>query len=627
LLAGRSLQPSDPIQHEHYIPKAEGLIFSTVKLNPLIATTSLWRRHRRSAVFLFLLWSFLASCGSAQNSESKFPVRIDKDVAMTTRDGVHLLADIYRPDTADRYPVLLQRDPYGKSIPFSGTWESASPERLASHGYVVVIQDTRGRYASAGNFYPFRNESADGYDAVEWAATLPNSNGKVALYGSSYLGATTWLAAAARPPHLKAIFPMVTNSNYYEGWVYRGGAFELLFTSFWTFDALTPPTQHKNWRPLIDTLPMGDIAHAATGDPSVAAYFNDWLKHENNDSYWLRWSIEEQYSRIDLPADHIGGWYDIFLEGTLKNYSEMRKLHPNTQQYLTIGPWTHYGPTTEKHGELDFGPASGLDSDGELLAWADLTLKGASNALSHRAKVKIFVMGRNEWRDENEWPLRRAKLTNFYLHSDGKANSSSGAGSLGVEAPKQESPDNFKYDPANPVPTHGGPLCCTGEFPSGPYDQSKNEARPDVLVYSTPALDKPVEVTGPISAVLYVSSDAPDTDFTAKLLDVYPDGSAINLTEGILRMRHRASLRNTAPPLRRGQVYRIEVNMVATSNLFLKGHRIRLEISSSNYPRFDRNLNSGEPLTTGHSPRIAENHVLHNTAHPSALILPIVPAD
>lgn len=555
------------------------------------------------------------------------PISVERDVPMRARDGVILRADIYRPAGTARYPVLLQRDPYGKGLPGSGTWKDASPERLARHGYVVVIQDTRGQFASAGHFVPFRDEYSDGFDAVEWAAQLPNSNGSVALYGSSYLGATQLLAAMSRPPHLKSIFPMMTGSDYYEGWIYSGGAFELWFASTWALKSFAGG-KIDGWQTWTRTLPLSDIPKVTLGENSHRMnYYEDWLRHESSDSYWMQWSVEHHYKDLNYPAFHIAGWHDIFLRGTLRNFTGMSKAHPEQPQFLVVGPWAHYPMSAADHvyGELDFGAGSALDIDGLLLRWADYTLKSDAQAMHSQAKVRLFVMGRNEWRDEQEWPLKRAKVTSFFLHSDGHARSRSGDGKLSTEAPGKEPIDSFKYDPQYPVPTTGGPLCCdNSQTTPGPHDQSDVESRADVLVYSTGVLDKAVEVTGPVSATLFVASDAPDSDFTAKLVDVYPDGRAFNVAEGILRMRRRNGDAMTAPRMRAGSAYRVRIDMVATSNEFQAGHRIRLEVSSSNFPRFDRNLNTAEPIFSAARFRVATNSVLHDASHPSALELPLV---
>lgn len=559
-------------------------------------------------------------------------IQQEKNVPMKTRDGALLRADIYRPMVDEKLPVLLQRNPYNKDRWESGSWSSHSPVRLANQGYVVIIQDTRGRYASDGDFYPFLHEIADGYDTVEWAGGLPYSNGKVGMFGSSYVGVTQWLASLDHPPHLAAVFPVMTSSDYYDGWIFRGGALEFWFSGSWTNMLAVHTMTRQSSRQIampkwMETLPLSDYPMAAAPNVStLAPYFRDWLDHESDDEFWSRWSVEKSHSKLKVPAYHLGGWYDIFLQGTLKNFQRLKQLHPEVPHYLTIGPWNHSGPRPHRVGELDFGTESDLDTDGELLEWADLMLKQKLNRLTHRTPVRIFVMGKNVWRDEEQWPLLRAVPQNYFLHSVRGAQGASGDGVLDLQSPANELADAFTYDPSNPVPTLGGPLCCSREAinGAGPFDQNRVEARVDVLVYSTHPLLEEMEVTGPVHVVLYVGSDAPDTDFTAKLVDVHPDGRAYNLAEGILRMRRREGLARLAPKLQKDKVYRIEIDLVATSNVFTVGHRIRLEVSSSNFPRFDRNLNTGEPLKTARRMRNAHNRVFHTSSYPSHLVLPIV---
>ena len=428
-----------------------------------------------------------------------------------------------------------------------------------------------------------------------------------------------------------ALFAGITASDYYNGWVYRGGAFELCFINSWITGNFVPhilashavrnrPDYWMDWIPLSGS-PLVNLPSLSTAAP----YYQDWLEHENYSEYWSRWSIRENYADLKIPGYHYGGWYDIFLDGTLENFSQLKKLHPQVPRYLTVGPWGHFpiGPPISKCGELDFGPEAAFDPDAELMAWADYILKGKENALTRRTAVKIFVMGENVWREEQEWPLRRTRWTNYYLHSQGSANTVSGDGLLSTQPVARPVSDQFLYDPAHPVPTKGGPLCC--RLPLGPLDQREIESRDDILVYTTAPLEEPLEVTGPVQVVVHVSSDAPDTDFTAKLVDVYPDGRSYNLTDGILRMSYREGFETPASPLRPGAVYRIEITTGATSNLFRKGHRVRLEISSSNFPRFDRNLNTGERIASASRMQKACNQVYHGPAHPSALVLPVIP--
>jgi putative CocE/NonD family hydrolase len=563
------------------------------------------------------------------------PIVIERNVAMKTRDGVTLQADIYRPAADGNYPVLLTRTPYDKN----GT--AAFGQAGAQRGFIVVAQDVRGRYASEGEWYPFKHESADGYDAVEWAAALPHSNGKVGMFSGSYVGATQMLAAIAHPPHLAGICPVVTASNYHENWTYQGGAFEQWFNESWT-SGLAQDTAnralHQRSNALVGStvLPLKQfpifnlpaIAEGATLTRELAPYFQDWLDHPAYDSYWKQWAIDEQYASIQVPSLTVSAWYDIFQGGSLKNYMGL-KAHAGNEaarkgQHLIIAIGGHSG-SSRTVGAVDFGPDAPFDENTVTLDWYDYLFLGKQNEFASGKPVKIFVMGENKWRSEDSWPLERAKETRYLLHSAGKANTATGNGALSVASAQKGAPDTYIYDPANPVPTVGGPLCCDSEhLAPGPKDQQAVESRPDVLVYSTPALDQDLEVTGPIALNLYASSSAVDTDFTAKLVDVWPNGFEQNLTEGILRARYRESTA-TAQPIVPGKIYEYKIDLWSTSNVFLKGHKIRLEVSSSNFPRFDRNLNTGGSAATDSTFVKATNTIYHDTAHPSALVLPVVP--
>jgi hypothetical protein len=562
---------------------------------------------------------------------------IEHNVAMKTRDGVILKADVYRPAGDGSFPLLLQRTPYNKD-------SSADFARKAvARGFMVVIQDVRGRYTSEGEWYTFKHEIDDGYDTVEWAAALPHANGKVGLFGGSYVGATVMLAAISHPPHLAGICPVVTASNYHENWTYQGGAFEQWFDESWTAGLAQDTANrliHDNTNALVGdrVLPLNDFPvfnlKPMTGGSQwtheLAPYFLDWLAHPTYDSYWKQWSIEENYPNVQVPGLTIAAWYDLFQGGSLRNYLGLR-AHAGNQaardgQHLIIAIGGHSG-WTRKVGDVDFGPGAAFDEIGTTLDWFDYLFMGKQNQFAGGNPVKIFVMGRNEWRDEAAWPLARATQTRYYLQSGGKANSSSGDGSLSKTTPGKEGTDTFVYDPANPVPTVGGPLCCDSEhLAPGPRDQKAVEARSDVLVYTTPPLDQDVEVTGPVTLDLYAKSSAVDTDFTGKLVDVWPNGFAQNLTEGILRASFRASTTGEPAPITPGKVYEYRIDLWSTSNVFLKGHRIRLEVSSSNFPRFDRNLNTGRSGARDAHFVKATNAILLGGAHSSALILPVVPA-
>ena len=565
-----------------------------------------------------------AALAAADNYE----VTIERNVPAKMRDGITLRADICHPKAEGKFPVLLTRTPYDK------TGDADACLKWASRGYVVVAQDVRGRYKSEGEWYPFKNESQDGFDTVEWAAALPYSNGKVGMFGGSYVGATQYLAAIAKPPHLAGISPDVTASNYHDGWTYQGGAFEQWFNESWT-TGLSENTLARRAQAGANALAWSQklplSAYPVREEPSAAGlapYFTDWLAHPDYDDYWKRWSIEDHYSQIQVPVFSLGAWYDIFLGGTLKNYVRLKKEAGTESarrgQRLQVYVGGHAGGSESRNvGAVDFGEKLPFDLDEAMLRWYDSLLKG--NGSEQQKPVRIFVMGKNEWRDEDDWPLERAKLTRYYLHSAKPANGLEGGGALSTSAPAEEKPDQYVYDPNDAVPTIGGPLCCSA-LPTGvgPEDQRPAEARADVLIFSSPAFTQNTEVTGPISLDLYVSSSAVDTDFTGKLVDVWPNGFAQNLTEGIFRLRYRNS--QEKPELANpGETYHITIDLWATSNVFLPGHKLRLEVASSNFPRFDRNLNTGEDQARATRMVKATNVIYHDRSRPSALILPIVP--
>jgi len=555
-------------------------------------------------------------------------VAIENNVPMQARDGVTLRSDIYRPSAPGRYPVILERTPYDKraDVNFGVTG--------ASRGYVVVIQDVRGRWASDGEWYPLKNEANDGYDCVEWAAALPSSNGRVGMFGGSYVGATQMLAAIAAPPHLVCIMPAVIASDSYSHWVYQGGAFAQMLNQGWTSAlalntlerrvARTAQPSHWDMQRPLDAYPVLDLGSA----DSLAGYYHDWLRHPSYDDYWRAWSIEEHFSRITVPALHVGGWYDLFQDGTLRNYAGIAAAGGSEAarrgQRLVMAAGGHAG-AGPKIRDVDFGKASVLDTWALAFRWYDYMLRGIDNGMAGEKPVRIFVMGKNVWRDEDAWPPARASVTPWYLHSGGGANSLAGDGRLGPLSPGKEPADTFRYDPLDPAPTLGGPAFGDFHQVPGPCDQRPVEARRDVLVYSTPPFASDTEITGHVTLDLYVSSSALDTDITGKLIDVAPDGAAMNLSEGILRLRYRES-RERAVLMKPGEVYRVSIDLWSTSNVFRAGHALRLEISSSNFPRFDRNLNTGGAIGGPPSDaRVAENSVYHDAAHPSALLVPLMP--
>jgi putative CocE/NonD family hydrolase len=474
------------------------------------------------------------------------------------------------------------------------------------------------------------------------------------MYGTSYVGATQWLAAIATPPSLKAIIPIFTASDYYEGWTYQGGAFEWGFMCNWVLPFFTsadllhrqerdPLPDFAEWKQrLIDaiddmhdtvkTLPLGDIPV----NPEWSPYFQEWMEHSTRDDFWKAVSIEDRHDTIRVPALNIAGWYDIFLDGSIRNFTGVQEKGATDEARsgarLVIGPWTHTTPPLAQSGAVDFGLDAGaslqplsMDIDGLYLKFLDRWLKGIDDGYDEEPPVQVFVMGEDVWRMENEWPLGRAVNTEYFLHSDGNANSISGDGSISTERPGDERPDIFLYDPYHPVPTAGGQLCCYPyTLPPGAYDQQAVEARTDVLVYVTPPLAQDVEVTGPITLTLWAATSAVDTDFTGKLVDIYPDGYTRNLTDGIIRARYRQGT-DEARPITPGEPTEYTIDMWATSNLFKAGHRIGLEVSSSNFPRFDRNLNTGHVLGADAEMKPAIQTIFHDAEHPSKVVLPIVP--
>jgi len=569
------------------------------------------------------------------------------------RDGVILRADVYRPDTEGPHPVLLQRTPYGK-----GFSNPAFALMAAERGYAVIIQDTRGRWASDGDGYPLIHEKVDGYDSVEWAASQPWASGKVGMYGGSYVGYTQWAAAVTQPPALKAIVPTVTICDPRDIF-YAGGAFALGVAASWTLlsgaymvlykqqgsesesEFGGPESEEKQALTdqlieLADGMSVGKTFRQLPlqempliGREGITTFFHDLLTHPLGDAYWQRMLCT--HDRIQVPALHIGGWYDIFARSTLSDFSGIQQAggteHARGHQRLLMGPWLH-GPMEGLVGEVDFGVrASALFVLPEMiqLRWFDYWLKGEENGIVDEARIRLFVMGENRWRTEQEWPLARAQYRPYYLHSGGAANTLRGDGTLSPEVPSDEPVDTYVYDPRNPVPTRGGGLCCwQAALPPGAYDQREVEARPDVLVYSTEPLEEDLEVTGPLEVHLWAATSAPGTDYTAKLVDVYPCGYARNVQDGIVRARYCAS-QEEARPIEPGAVYEYVIDLSATSNVFQGGHRIRVEISSSSFPRYDRNPNTGHPLGEDGELRVATQTILHDAGHPSHSVLPVIP--
>jgi putative CocE/NonD family hydrolase len=578
-------------------------------------------------------------------SQPQYRIVVEPNASARMRDGVTLYADVHRPDAAGKFPVILMRVPYDKT--------AATPlnyvQYFVPRGYVVVVQDTRGRYASEGKYYPLIHEAEDGYDSVEWAAALPCSDGRVGTAGQSYHGATQNLLPHTRPPHLMCQVPISASANFHASWVYHtGGVFEfgwqVAYTIFMARNTaerlqLGPAYLEKlehyvapgvNFaQPLTDDwyrhLPLQDWAEWLK---DTAPYFADYLAHPDDGPYWDAVNLHKHHEQIDTPMLHIGSWYDVFQEGTLGNFTGITRhgrARARASQKLLMGPWGHllpYAvPTTGGTGDIDFGPEAAIDVHALELRWFDHWLKGIDTGLMREPPVTIFVMGDNVWRQEQEWPLARSRYTRYYLHSQGAANSLYGDGQLSLVAPAQEPVDTYVYDPRDPVPTRGGNALV---IPLGVYDQRPVEARQDVLCYTGEPLRQALEVTGPLVVMLYAASSAPDTDFTAKLVDVRPDGYAQNLADGIIRARYREA-RARPSPIIPGAVYAYSIDLWSTSHVFKPGHRLRLDIASANFPRFDRNPNTGHALFRDAELQTAAQTILHDAAHPSHIVLPVIP--
>jgi putative CocE/NonD family hydrolase len=601
------------------------------------------------------------------------PVTKQTDVEVRMRDGVILRADVYRPTIAQPVPVILMRTQYGKAEAQVQPARYQTPAWFASHCYIVAIQDIRGQGASDGDFYEYAHDRDDGYDSVEWAARLPGSNGKVGMYGSSYVGATQWLAATAAPPSLKAIVPSNTASDYYDGWTYEDGAFRLAFVESWMMQTITRSaaarrgdtatveslkTGSKDIAKWMRFTPYADLPIFQPQNPVVAPYFFDAVKHPTDDSYWQAFNIQTRYDKVAVPVLAFEGWYDAFVNGALRNFNGVQAKGATElarrNQRIVIGPWEHLGwgrPESPISPRLKaIGPVADSPVNDLTIAWFDHFLKGKDNGVAEGPRVDYFVMGENRWHVARQWPLAGTVYQPWYLASGGHANSVMGDGVLSPAAPAQgaqgeatahaatefgnrvaaeettAASDQYVYDPANPVPSVGGHSCCAWTSgPQGQFNQSAIEQRPDILVFTSDTLDQAIEVTGPVTVDLYARSTAPDTDFTAKLVDVFSDGTAVNLSNGIQRASYRASL-SQPTPITPGEVYEYKINVWPTSNLFGRGHRIRLEISSSDYPQFAPNPNTGDPFGASAATKTATQTILHDAAHPSSVILPVIPA-
>ena len=538
-------------------------------------------------------------------------------VPVAMRDGVRLSANVFLPSERGRFPTILIRTPYGKGSDLVPNWQA-----LVDHGYAVVVEDVRGRYESEGAFEPLTQEPSDGSDTIDWIARQTWSDGNVGMTGGSYLGIVQWKAALTGNPHLKAIFPVVSGyDDYLDRFYSTGGALKLGNRLEWMAENLKAPGFHAGFSQFILHLPLRTADVAASG--AASEMYRQAMAHPAFDGFWRSISTREQIDKVRIPVFAVGGWYDNFVESDLAAFAALHKT--SSLNRILVGPWPHN--MSRQFDGVDFGPGAQVPVRQLQLEWFDRWLMGKNAPPVSTPPVKYFVMGSNRWRECRQWPPEDAQPGVWYLDSNGGANTLTGDGVLaGTPPARQRAPrDSFVYDPRDPPPTRGGAVCCNPDvFPWGPMDQRPVERRRDVLVFTSRALARDLEVAGPVKAVLYVSTTAKDTDFTAKLVDVFPDGMARNLTDGILRLRYRDSLEKPQPATP-GEVYRIAVDAGVTANVFRKGHRIRLEISSGNFPRFDRNLNTGGVSADETRPVKATQALWHDRRRPSHLELTVIP--
>ena len=586
--------------------------------------------HRALAAALTILVAN-APLAAAQRGGPPAPPPTHKDTPVPMRDGVHLGADIYLPPGNGPFPVLLTITPYGKT----GAGRSAAA--FNAKGYAVVAVDTRGLRASEGKWEPYIHEARDGFDVQEWVGHQPWCNGSIGMFGTSYPAYTQVAPAPFRSKYVKALVPVSAQSDNYGSVWSTDGIFHLAFGPTWAAQqeaiAEKKPAPVADWVKVTYTLPLKNIPDM-TGDVR-SPFLADVIAHGTHDDFWKAMNVSDEYSEMDVPALAVTGWFDDLSRETQTNFTGMstksKTENARHWQRLIIGPWGHGVPRFPdgdwKFGDVDFGPNVKIDFQNIQSRWFDYLVKGEKNGVDTEPPVKIFVMGANEWRSEHEWPLARAKATKYYLHSKGFANSRFGDGTLNTTPPAAEPADTFRYDPRNPVPTVGGHGCCDYTFQSiGPLDQRVTEQRPDVLVYSTDVLNEDTEVTGIVEAQLVFSTDVTDTDFFITLSDVFPDGRSIVIGDGEARARFRESTEHPSL-LTPNKEYPMTIKLWGTSNVFKKGHRIRVRVTSSNFPRFARNLNSGKAQgeETAQDIKVATTKIQHSAGHASVIVLPIVP--
>ena len=582
------------------------------------------------ALVLTLTIFVLAFAHQPQNSAPKLV--LEKNLAVSMRDGTVLRADVMRPSEAGKFPVLVYRTPYGKD---AAQQAYTTFKHATERGYAVVIQDVRGRYHSDGDFRPYQNEGRDGYDTIEWAANQPWSNGAVGTLGLSYPGAVQWLAAVQNPPHLKAMVPAMTFSTP-QNFFYAGGTWDMSWIE-WIWDNIAWDTRAKKNLPgphtyeeaiaawkhegatMSNTLPLLDLKPLQ----QVAPYYFDWLRHPPEDPWWNWSELRDKYSRTRAAVLNLSAWYDDNYgpEGATTNYAGLLKSRAgekDAKTHILIGPWVHGvdNTGTTRSGEREFGPTAAIDYDDVVLRWMDHYLKGIDNGVDREKPVRYFVMGRNQWRDADQWPPVATETPAFLAPQPDSA----GSGRLQTKPfDNKDSFSEFVSDPANPV--------VNPYASSGAHDYRKLSDRSDVLTFDSAVLQEDTEVTGPIKARIFVSCDRHDFDLWARLLEVFPDGTAMNLMSpglDVLRASYRDPSRGRQL-LSSGKIYELRLKNLITSNVFLQGHRIRLQISASFTPDFSRNLQTGKSEANSAETTKAHIRVFHDLTHPSQVVLPVVP--
>jgi putative CocE/NonD family hydrolase len=591
--------------------------------------------RKQLAAILFLVSTSCSALDTSTHGSEKKPldsdsIRVELDVPIAMRDEVRLFADVYRPSGPGPFPVILTRMPYDKQSSYG--MMPALGRFWAQQGYAYVAQDVRGRFKSEGIFGRV-DEISDGYDTIEWISKQPWCNGSIGATGESYYGYTTWAAAVGQHPNLKSIAPVNITPNLFER-RFVNGVFRLQAQGGWALDMDgrdDEDVEAIGWYhlPLIS---LGDKAGLSD------AIYTSWIHNPVLNTFWNERSFHHRYDDIRIPALYIGGWYDQYTKGTIAGWQGVREQSPSLEtrqmQWMVIGPWDHESVSTQfadhpeplsKIGRVDIGNSAATTYGETLLAFFDYTLKGVDNGFDKTPPVRIFVIGDNEWRFEDKWPLDRMQSTPYYFHSDDSGQSAAAGGSLNITAPEnlsdQHQKDSYDYDPADPVVYNlDEDIWSRARYIA---DRSLIARRADVLTYNTSPLSEAMELTGPLTVTLYAASTAPDTDFTAALVDVFPGGHAQLIQEGILRASFRES--DTMPtPIEPGKIYRYEIDLIATSYVVQPGHQLRVEISSSNFPRFARNLNTGNSFGMSDRYDVATQTIYHSADYPSHITLPVI---